>query len=417
MKRLYYIENIRNVSLENDIREVTLFDATSEENSNAITINLESNALFYRNSRGKSVGLSPNSYVYYDAEGQQTFENGNLDRFARRMRALASWYLRQIIQSNANYRPELPGEQFFAHANEELIVRSFHVNVGHGNCTLILTIRRNFYQLWCIDCSVYDYMNHQNYSQNVEECMTEVSNLTGVPVYQLRISYFMLTHTHYDHFSGLEFLFSKGYVNRSTVFYANIHYGCVSSSWVRVLKLFATHQCHVVEPLRNMHPVMKVLFPEIRQVSKARNNSAVPYRIVSSPNNSSVVYSITIAGKSMILPGDLEQSGLQEMMKQHACSPDYCYSTYYCVSHHASAIGHIDIPCIGTRVFPTPLICVRQNLRYAIVMGRDGAFPGIYAPNVTTDFAHCIVYSEKDNNGNPVKYLELNWLTNTVAYH
>lgn len=418
MKKLYYIEDIRNTSTENGEQEVVLFGATSDEDHEALVVSQDAGISTYPNDKGMPIALAANNYVYYDTDTPGRFENGNLSTFARRMRAKASYYLRLINQANVNFQPELPREQFFAPDTPNLQVRSFHVNVGHGNCTLILAIRGNFYQLWCVDCSIYDYRNRQNYAQNIEESMKEISKLIGTPTEQLRISYFMLTHTHYDHFSGIEYLFSKRYVNHSTVFYTNLHYGCVSPSWVRVLNLLSIHKCHVVEPLKNAHPVLKVLFPEIRQVSKVpRKPATVPYRVVSTPNDSSVVYAIAIAGKSMILPGDLEQAGLREMMGHEACAPDYCYGTYYCISHHASATGHLDIPCTGTRNYPTPLDCVRHNLKYAIVMGRDNAFSGIYAPNVIGDFGQSIVYSEKDNNGNPIKVMELDWITNSIAYH
>lgn len=134
-------------------------------------------------------------------------------------------------------------------------------------------------------------------------------------------------------------------------------------------------------------------------------------------NNSSVVYCLEIAGKTMILPGDLEQAGINYMVSGCSCSPEFYKANYYCVSHHASDNGHINSSCTGPMACPNILTCIQNNLSYAIVMGRDHAFNGIYSTRVINDFGQSVIYSEKDKNGQPIRFLELDWITNSVNYY
>ena len=39
-------------------------------------------------------------------------------------------------------------------------VISYHVNVGHGNCSFILIEAKSCYRLWLVDCSIIDKTEH-----------------------------------------------------------------------------------------------------------------------------------------------------------------------------------------------------------------------------------------------------------------
>lgn len=172
----------------------------------------------------------------------------------------------------------------------------------------------------------------------------------------------------------------------------------------------------VFEPIRNeANGVRQILFPDVRvQITKPLATGA---RLVTHITDSSVVYHIRMAGKSMILPGDLEQGGLKLMNQNLLCSQQYHEANYYCVSHHASITGHIDRSCLGTQVCPDILDCKLKRLSVAIVMGCDNAFPRIYHPRVIQDFGQHVVFSERDTQGMFVKFIELDWLTDQVHYH
>lgn len=414
-KELFFVENI--LEKENKIAEVVLLRANDADSSDAIVAQVPIDQLKYINSRGKSISVAENNYVYYNPYKQNKFTNGNLSTFARRMRALASRYTNQINQNNANTFEEFD-KVFNFKLTQEMIVRSYHVNIGHGNCSLILISCGRFYRLWMVDCSIYDYLVKKNHSSNLEDCLSQIATLLQVDKATLRIDCFMLTHTHYDHYSGLEYLFAKNYVDNETLFYANTNYGCVSHTWVRVLKLLATKCCKVIQPIRNnQREIRRILYPALPQVNKKSKRVIGTEMIVPKVNNSSVVYCLELADKMMILPGDLEQAGLNDMVTGCFCSPEYYRSNYYCVSHHASDNGHINSSCIGTKACPNILTCIQNNLSYAIVMGRDYAFNGIYSTQVINDFGQSVIYSEKNPSGQPIRFFELDWITDSVNYY
>ena len=412
---LFYVEDIHFLTNETNLAEVVLLPVNDLDE--AIIVQVPNEQLQYLNSRGEPIYITENSYIYYNPNQPNIFENGNLSTFARRMRALASIYRRQINQNNENTFEEFENARNY-NLRPDMIVRSYHVNIGHGNCSLILTCRGTFYQLWMVDCSIYDNLTQKNHSSNLEDCFSQIAALLQVDKAALRIDCFMLTHTHYDHYSGLEYLFANNYVDSGTLFYANTKYGCVSKTWVQVLKLLATNRCRVIQPIRNNQRVVRrILYPVLPQVCKKSMRVTGTEMIVPKVNNSSVVYCLEIAGKTMILPGDLEQAGINDMVSGCSCSPEFYNANYYCVSHHASDNGHINFYCTGTMVCPNILTCIQNNLSYAIVMGRDHAFNGIYSTRVINDFGQSVIYSEKDKNGQPISFLELDWITNSVNYY
>ena len=414
-KELFFVENI--LEKENKMAEVVLLRANDTDSSDAIVAQVPIDQLKYINSRGKSISVAENNYVYYNPNKKDKFTNGNLSTFARRMRTFASIYKRQINQNNENTVEEIENASNY-NLRPDMIVRSYHVNIGHGNCSLILICCGIFYHLWMVDCSIYDNLSKTNHSSNLEDCLSQIAALLQVDKATLRIDCFMLTHTHYDHYSGLKYLFDQNYVNNRTLFYANTNYGCVSPTWVHVLKLLATNGCRVVQPIRNnQRTVRRILYPILPQVCKNSMCVTGNEMIVPKVNNSSVVYCLEIAGKTMILPGDLEQAGIKDMVSGCSCSPEYNYANYYCVSHHASDNGHINSSCTGTKVCPNILTCIQNNLSYAIVMGRDHAFNGIYSTQVINDFGQSVIYSEKNPSGQPIRFFELDWITDSVNYY
>ena len=119
----------------------------------------------------------------------------------------------------------------------------------------------------------------------------------------------------------------------------------------------------------------------------------------------------------MMFPGDMEKKELDLMTSSSNCTPFLNMVDYYCVSHHASITGHLDCRCLDPRHPCSSCIrCCKNNLDRAIVMGRDGAFKGIYNPNVINDFGANLVFSEKDVTGKAAKCLILDWASNTCFY-
>lgn len=116
-------------------------------------------------------------------------------------------------------------------------------------------------------------------------------------------------------------------------------------------------------------------------------NTSDDYRIVDRPvNDSSVVLKVNAGGKTMVFPGDLERGGFDKMTICKACSPILFGIDYYSISHHGSLNGHPDNACLNPDPNHPgkPLDCISIRNLKAILMGRDGAYNGIYSPIVTS---------------------------------
>jgi len=50
-------------------------------------------------------------------------------------------------------------------------VFSYHVNVGHGNCSFVCFVENRHLNVWVVDCSHYDCMNKKSYVSNIDDCL------------------------------------------------------------------------------------------------------------------------------------------------------------------------------------------------------------------------------------------------------
>lgn len=85
-------------------------------------------------------------------------------------------------------------------------VISYHVNVGHGNCTFIAIKRTSEprCEFWMVDCSLsevhYKNSSATNFKANLEAAFDDVANEFHIERDEIRLSRFILTHKHYDHY-------------------------------------------------------------------------------------------------------------------------------------------------------------------------------------------------------------------------
>lgn len=427
-KTLYYVDSIHYPEAEgnegrytnNGLAQVSLLDVSENINEvkepNDVIVSVPTNQLMFANGRK----ISDNNFVYYSANSQVPFENGNKDISALNLINRSS-RLRKLLREKAmNHSIELLEADRFGGNNVK--ITSYHINVGHGNCTVILIEGGTFYILWMVDCGTTYYVK-EPHLENIDDCFAEIANKLGVNKDQLHISLFMLTHLHGDHYNGLEMLFGQGYCNSHTQFFINLDYAVASPIYVRILDRINNEGCPVNTPIRNVDNergvryVPTVIFPDRRVFKNNPSFGHKSFYVESNTNNSSVVYFVDVGGRSMLFPGDMEKKELDLMTSSDKCKPFLCKTDYYCVSHHASITGHLDCKCLApVHPFPTCIDCCRVNLGRAIVMGRDGAFSGIYNQTVINDFGQAIAYSEKDDKGNPVKCLILDWASNTCSY-
>ena len=409
--KLYYVDSISASGDEQGQFHITLLEAEMPSKGYPRTLSFELNAdeLF---SQGIRRRIQEDDFVLYRPDSDHQFLFGNEEPLAITLRN-ESRNLRQELTER-----EIHGESIYALIhNKPDWVKSYHVNVGHGNCSLILSVYGNNYELWMVDCSTYDYLIRRDYSRDLYCCLSDIANAFKIKLKDLHISRFMLTHTHFDHYNGLSYLIENGHIDDRTIIYANLYYDCASPIWISILRKLLRLKCQFVEPLssgaRQMGAI-QIYHPECR-IHKDNTSVQQGERAVSKVNNSSVVYGIDLMRRIMVFPGDLEQEGFNAMSGAKTCSPMLFWSDYYVVSHHGSLNGHPKMPCKNPeRPMPTPSCCLSKNLSKVILMGRDRAYTGIYSPIVTSYWnkvAGGLVCTEHAPH-----YVELDWAKGTVTY-
>jgi Predicted hydrolase (metallo-beta-lactamase superfamily) len=407
--QLYYVDSITAIGGEEGHYHVHLIGAEmpDEEYPRTRSLELSRNELYYQETEQL---IQEDDFVLYRPDSGHQFLLANDEPIAIALR-----------NENLELRRELTefiiqgdGVSFIA-PREPDFVKSFHVNVGHGNCSMILSLYGSDYELWMVDCSTFDSKKRRDYSQNLYHCLDDIAGMLRIDLAALRITRFMLTHTHFDHYNGLQYLLKKSFVDANTQVYANLYYDCASPVWTRVLKGLKKLQCSFVEPIWNsrMRGAIHIYHPECRIYKSASSvTGSVANRIVSHVNDSSVVYGVELGGHAMVLPGDLEQEGFENMRSVRKCSSDLHQSDYYIVSHHGSINGH---PTMACSPMATVLDCVTNNIRRTFLMGRDGMYPGIYSPVVMKYWQSQSCGLELTENAK--HYIELDWATGNVRYN
>ena len=232
----------------------------------------------------------------------------------------------------------------------------------------------------------------------------------------IRISRLLITHWHFDHISGINHLIKDKFVDSNTIVFANVHYGFSSKCANTLLDIIKTNNITCYEPTVALTSFsnITILYPECR-IRRQPNLKDSGYRIVRDVNDSSVVYSIEIAGRRMIFPGDLEKDGWDHMTKLGKCCPSLQKCDFYCISHHGSITGHVNRPCMcnsGNDI----ISCCMKECSVAILMGRDRAYNGIFCPTVINDFASRIFYSGQASSGRNARGFVLDWSSFTSRY-
>ena len=85
--------------------------------------------------------------------------------------AMNNDYIRYLISNIEN-------NEFFNHpimpSGHISNVRSYHINVGHGNCSIIVFNNDSRWQMLMIDSSAFDFINRLDYYSNIKECLNEI---------------------------------------------------------------------------------------------------------------------------------------------------------------------------------------------------------------------------------------------------
>ena len=321
-------------------------------------------------------------FVYYDGREFQTAEDNPTSIVHTE---LNKQLIRAIGFQNYGNQPK--------EENEDISdVCSYHINVGHGNCSIIVFCENGSYNIWMVDCSVFDFTNKHNYSSNLEDCLQSIFNKFGID----RISKLMITHLHYDHINGIEYLIKRGWIDANTEVWMNIQYPWKQPTYNRILLQLSALGVKFIDPIignstKNIH----ILYPD---VSYNKKNKAPKNNI----NNASVLYQICFGENRMLFTGDIETEGWENVS---TCMPNLCKTTYYCISHHGSITGHIRSNCMPANRCITTLADCAELTSLQVLMGRDGAYKGVYSRKVLGDFKN-IEETEKAQ-----KYFCLDWKT------
>ena len=418
-RNLFFVDSIF-TPIEGENSVVSLLSAEEEGNEAALVLTLNSDQLRMYNHPGT---IREGWYVNYEKGKQTPFGYGNLSSYARE-RFREYYQLREQLSEKMINEESVETIEFQSLSRPDgAQVISYHVKVGHGNCSILLIKSAdNSHQIWMVDCSIIDKTDHwRDNSKHLVETFKAISSRLGKPENEpLHIDRFFLTHAHHDHYNGIEYLVNNHHIDKRTVCYVNLYYQMACKSYLRALTALKNAKVKFVEPvtgnsitsIKFLHPICRLYRSEATVKSASKD-----YRIVTNPvNDSSVVIMFSIAGRSMVFTGDLEQKGFKRMSEDRTCSPYLFDSDYYVVSHHGSLNGHPDMDCRNpSRPKPTPLICASNRLKKAILMGRDNAYPGIYDARVTSHWNKTgggLVVSE-----NASHYVELDWGSGSVSLH
>ncbi|MBO0962715.1 hypothetical protein J1P26_23755, partial [Neobacillus sp. MM2021_6] len=165
-------------------------------------------------------------YVIQKANGDIRLTSAGND-YRARQHTLINNRLRASL-----YNGETDSEQFNYTSQEFSKLYSYHVNVGHGNCSFIVFKRNQDVNIWCIDCSDWDYRNKISYFDNIESCLEQIK--IDFEINEIKINKFFLTHSHFDHFSGLERLI-KLYATINAEVWFNPYYSFSSTRYNKLL--------------------------------------------------------------------------------------------------------------------------------------------------------------------------------------
>lgn len=283
---------------------------------------------------------------------------------------------------------------------------SYHVNVGHGNHSLIVFEANSDIYIWMVDCSDYDFLLHKYYRKNIDSCLKHIKQKFNIDT--LKIKTVMLTHPHYDHYSGIGYYIDNKIIDSDTIFYINTQYKIQSHNFNNLLSKISTLLSMVIEPVISSSNInINILYPDT--IDK---NSKLSY------NNMSSVYNIRFDNKSYcIFPGDIEKEGWDLMNVCGYCK-DFSEVCLYAISHHGSLNGHI------LDIVPPNQVCTGKNpckiissTTIPVLMGRDKAYNGVYCCKVQKDFKGRIFYSEKDKRGNPASFLEIDLMNLSCTHY
>lgn len=329
------------------------------------------------------------SYVYW--LGENNFQAADTDSRVLQIRERHENLIESLRQQIINVN-----ETTYSGIKE---LYSYHVNIGHGNHSLIVFKTENDVHIWMVDCSE----RSQRHRDNIDNCLTYIKKRFHLE--SPKIDVVMLTHPHYDHFSGIRYYIEdKQMIDKNTLFYINTRYNIIKHNFNNLLSKIHSIQSKIIVPIiGNSNTNINILYPD--NIDKSLKLSY---------NNMSSVYNIRFDNTSYcIFPGDLEKEGWALLNVDKYCKY-FADVRLYAISHHGSINGHLrevksEFPS-GCPKRPNKYKLIHEivsSKAIPVLMGKDGAYKGIYSRKVLNDFKGRILYSEKDGACNPISFLEI----------
>lgn len=282
---------------------------------------------------------------------------------------------------------------------------SYHINVGHGNLSLLVFECDNKKHIWMIDGSDYDFLQHRNYTSVIQKAFDYIKNKFDID--NPHVEVLMITHAHYDHYSGITRFIKYGLIDSQTEVFLNFLKKVASHNFNNLVSELQKNKIkHIIQPFTHKSsPNINIIYPELSTFSGSLKI-----------NNTSSVYCIRFDGVNYItFPGDLETEGW-DLIDNHRCCPYFNCTKYYVVSHHGSLNGHLRSKCTCRCNITNVCDCLLQNTK-TVLMGRDHAFNGIYSNRVLQDFDGRLFCSEKDDKGVKAAFLEIDLLSGVESWH
>lgn len=324
--------------------------------------------------------ITEGSYVLYENKRLESADNdANVRQWEEELRAIRSSIIEQMTDREPRGCSGVVSNVF-----------SYYINVGHGNCSIIVFKEGSHFKMWMVDCSSYDFTSGKHYYLNIKKCLKDIDKQYGIKT----ISKLFVTHLHFDHYNAVNKLVEKGFINADTEVWMNIKYPKHGRRITKMLDCLRDAHVRFIDPTTSINTDhIQVLYP-----TKAFDESFLPPK--NKINNSSIVLKFTLDGKSILFPGDIETAGWNMIEGCKKCLGDI---DYYCISHHGSINGHLWNCKLMNGLIPLTK-CIDSKMQ--ILMGRDTAYRGIYSRQVLGDFDNAQVV-EKANT-----YIKIDWSKN-----
>ena len=233
---------------------------------------------------------------------------------------------------------------------------SAHVDVGQGNCSFVFD-SSNAIGIDCSNREVAYLRNPTDYQPKIDNTINRMRLLQGRTDVPFVLNAFVLTHAHYDHYSGVFEQIRRGYINTQTDFYVNLGYQSQSAYYNNLLRFLINNGFNVIDANAQVAtPALTFLAPRAPAVTRGNANEY------------SVVSRVATPVGDFVFPGDMVAAGWLRLAPWASVVQN---ARYYAASHHGSVTG------ILPGFFPRAPLGV-------VLMVRDGAYHNVPDPGTFT---------------------------------